>query len=98
MSGAQLALSSAVTPQTMATVLSNLRAKGLIHREPSAVHAKVLIVTVTEEGRALLDRAYEEVIALERAFNEAFSPTEHKMLCELLERATAVLAQPPPEV
>jgi DNA-binding MarR family transcriptional regulator len=57
------------------------------------VHAKVQIATLTTEGRALLDHAYQEVIILERALTDAFTPAEHASLCALLERATAVLTQ-----
>ena len=91
MSGSQLARSCGVTQQSMSSVLTNMETKGLVHRRPSPVHAKVQIVTLTDEGRALLDRAYEEVAILERALTDAFTPSEHAALCELLERATAVL-------
>ncbi|RKN77631.1 MarR family transcriptional regulator [Streptomyces klenkii] len=93
MSGAQLARSCGVTQQSMSSVLANMETKGLIRREASPVHAKVQIATLTEEGQALLDRAYQEVTILERALTDAFTPSEHAALCELLERATSVLAQ-----
>ncbi|MFH9085001.1 MarR family winged helix-turn-helix transcriptional regulator [Streptomyces sp. NPDC017673] len=93
MSGAQLARSCGVTQQSMSSVLTNMEAKGLIRREASPVHAKVQIATLTAEGQAVLDRAYQEVIVLERALTDAFTPSEHAALCELLERATAVLIQ-----
>jgi DNA-binding MarR family transcriptional regulator len=91
MSGAQLARSCGVTQQTMASVMANLEAKGLIRREVSAVHAKVQIATLTDRGETLLDRAYQEVIVLERALTDAFSPAEHASICDLLDRATTVL-------
>ncbi|MCL8016191.1 MarR family transcriptional regulator [Streptomyces sp. AS02] len=93
MSGAQLARSCGVTQQSMSSVLSNMETKELIRRETSPVHAKVQIATLTDEGQALLDRAYQEVIILERALVGAFTPSEHASLCELLERATTVLIQ-----
>jgi DNA-binding MarR family transcriptional regulator len=93
MSGAQLARSCGVTQQSMSSVLANMETKDLILREASPVHAKVQIATLTEAGRALLDRAYQEVIILERALTEAFTPAEHAALCSLLERATEVLIQ-----
>ncbi|MFD7136381.1 MarR family winged helix-turn-helix transcriptional regulator [Streptomyces sp. NPDC059894] len=92
MSGAQLARACGVTQQTMATVLTGVQKKGLIAREASPVHAKVLVASLTEEGERLLSRAYEEVVVLERALGDAFTPAEHAALCDLLERATAVLA------
>ena len=93
MSGAQLARSCGVTQQSMSSVLTNMETKGLIHRRTSPVHAKVQIAALTDEGRALLDRAYQEVVILERALADAFTPAEHATLCELLERATTVLVQ-----
>jgi DNA-binding MarR family transcriptional regulator len=97
MSGAQLARACGVTQQTMATVLTGLQKKDLIVREPSPVHAKVMIATPTEQGRRLLDRAYQEVIVLERALTDAFTPAEHTAFCELLDRATAILVQQTPQ-
>jgi DNA-binding MarR family transcriptional regulator len=91
MSGAQLARSAGVTQQTMATVLSGLEAKQLITRQPSPVHAKVLIAALTEQGQEMLDHAYQEVSALELAFADTFTPAEHGALSDLLERATTVL-------
>ncbi|MCX4804291.1 MarR family winged helix-turn-helix transcriptional regulator [Streptomyces sp. NPDC058682] len=91
MSGAQLARSCGVTQQSMSSVLTNMEGKGLIRRESSPVHAKVQIATLSNEGRALLDRAYQEVAVLEEALTDAFTPSEHAMLCTLLERATSVL-------
>ncbi|MER6344576.1 MarR family winged helix-turn-helix transcriptional regulator [Streptomyces sp. NPDC001595] len=93
LSGAQLARSCGVTQQSMSSVLTNMETKGLIRRETSPVHAKVQIATLTDEGQALLDRAYQEVVVLERALTDAFTPAEHAALCELLERATTVLTQ-----
>ena len=39
----------------------------------------------------MLERAYQEVSALERAFADTFTPAEHAALSDLLERATTVL-------
>jgi DNA-binding MarR family transcriptional regulator len=96
MSGAQLARACGVTQQTMATVLTGLQNKELIERQPSPVHAKVMIATLSEQGQEVLDRAYQEVIVLERALTEAFTPAEAQAFCELLERATGILIQQTP--
>ncbi|MEU0206384.1 MarR family winged helix-turn-helix transcriptional regulator [Streptomyces canus] len=93
LSGAQLARRCGVTQQSMSSVLTNMESKELIRREASPVHAKVQIATLTDKGQAVLERAYQEVIVLERALTDAFTPSEHKALCELLERATTVLVQ-----
>jgi MarR family transcriptional regulator, organic hydroperoxide resistance regulator len=96
MSGAQLARACGVTQQSMASVLTGLRNKGLIDRQPSAVHAKVMVTTLTAAGRRLLDRAYQEVNVLERALTDRFSRDEHRQFCELLDRATATLIEQTP--
>jgi MarR family transcriptional regulator, organic hydroperoxide resistance regulator len=96
MSGAQLARAAGVTQQTMAAVLSGLEGKQMITRQPSPVHAKVMMAELTRQGRDVLNRAYQEVNALERAFAGTFTTAEHSALCSLLERATAILiAQTP---
>jgi DNA-binding MarR family transcriptional regulator len=96
MSGAQLARSAGVTQQTMAAVLTGLEAKQLITRQPSPVHAKVQIAALTDQGQEVLDRAYQEVNVLERAFADTFTPAERGTLRDLLERATAVLTAQTP--
>ncbi|NJP91830.1 MarR family transcriptional regulator [Nonomuraea sp. FMUSA5-5] len=96
MSGAQLARACGVTQQSMATVLTGMQNKGLINRQPSPVHAKVMIATLTPAGRSLLDRAYQEVIVLERALTDRFTPDERELFCEFLDRATATLIEQTP--
>lgn len=96
MSGAQLARACGVTQQSMASVLTGLQNKGLIDRRPSPVHAKVLITTLTEAGGDLLDRAYKEVIVLERALTDRFTADEHRQFCQFLDRATATLIEQTP--
>jgi len=71
--------------------LGGLQAKGLIDRHGSTDHAKVQIASLTEDGRALLERAFREVSILERALTASFSAEEYSSVCELLERATKVL-------
>ena len=91
-SGAQLARICAVTPQTMATVLANLEAKGLIQRTPSSVHQKVLVTKLTRSGLSLVRKADAKAKAIEDRLAEAFDPDERATLAALLERAIKVLA------
>ncbi|MEU4341710.1 hypothetical protein AB0H00_10620 [Nocardia sp. NPDC023852] len=55
-----------------------------------------MITTLTATGRDLLDRAYQEVVVLERALTHRFAPDEHALFCEFLDRATATLAEQTP--
>jgi len=93
MSGAQLARACGVTQQSMATVLTGMQNKGLVDRQPSPVHAKVMITTLTDAGNDLLDHAYQQVIVLERALTDRFTPDERELFCEFLDRATATLVE-----
>ncbi|MGQ0838315.1 MarR family winged helix-turn-helix transcriptional regulator [Actinokineospora sp.] len=90
-SGAQLARICAVTPQTMATVLSNLEAKGLVTRTPSSVHQKVFVTKLTRAGNALIKRADVKAHAVEDRLVAEFSDDERRLLADLLERAIKVL-------
>lgn len=96
MSGAQLARACGVTQQSMATVLTGMQAKGLIDRQASPVHARVMIATLTDVGRRHLDGAYREVNVLEKAFVDRFTPAEHRQFCDLLDRATETLIEQTP--
>jgi DNA-binding MarR family transcriptional regulator len=91
LSGAQLARACGVSQQSMATVLGTLQGKELISRTVSPAHAKVLVTDLTESGRAVLKRAYQDVSTLETELTRAFRPAEYTALCELLERATSTL-------
>ncbi|MFC8720963.1 MarR family winged helix-turn-helix transcriptional regulator [Kitasatospora sp. NPDC057198] len=97
LSGAQLARACGVTQQSMGGVLTGLQAKELIERRPSTAHAKVLLARLTAPGRDLLDRAYQEVVVLERALTDRFTPEEHRRFCEYLDRATATLVEQTPD-
>lgn len=91
MSAAQLARGCSVTPQTMMTVLSNLESKGFVHREPSAVHQKVLVTTLTRSGRAVLRKADAAALAVEQEMADQFSARELELLRSMLESAISSL-------
>ncbi|WP_454295342.1 MarR family winged helix-turn-helix transcriptional regulator [Salana multivorans] len=94
-SSSQLARVAAVTPQTMGTTLDKLEAKGLVRREPSSLHRKVLVVTLTPAGEALVLRADEVARAVEQRLGEAFSDQERTLLRDLLQRAATALRGDP---
>ncbi|MBD0691319.1 MarR family winged helix-turn-helix transcriptional regulator [Streptomyces sp. CBMA123] len=91
MSGAQLARECMVTPQTMTTILTNLENKGLITRETSSVHQKVLVAKLTRSGRALAKKADVLARGVEQRLADAFDDGEQAQLRELLERSAAAL-------
>jgi DNA-binding MarR family transcriptional regulator len=93
-SAAQLARACQVTPQSMATVLENLEAKGLIVRQLSALHQRVRETRLTAEGKRTLAEADQAVLTLERRLAAAFDAEELAALRESLERAAVALATP----
>ncbi|WP_233425429.1 MarR family winged helix-turn-helix transcriptional regulator [Gordonia otitidis] len=96
-SSAQLARVAAVTAQTMGQTLDKLEAKGLVTRKPSKVHRKVLVVSLTPAGEALVLRADEAPRAIEQRLGQAFTDAERAQLRDLLQRATASLRGDAPE-
>ena len=67
MSAAQLARECMVTPQTMATVLTNLEKADLVVREPSELHQKVVVNRATRAGRAIVKKADKAALRVEDA-------------------------------
>ncbi|MFC8506969.1 MarR family winged helix-turn-helix transcriptional regulator [Streptomyces sp. NPDC057411] len=91
MSAAQLARECMVTPQTMATVLTNLEKADLVFREPSELHQKVVVNRATRAGRAIAKKADKAALAVEGALGAEFTPEERAQFEEYLERSITVL-------
>ncbi|MFI9646570.1 MarR family winged helix-turn-helix transcriptional regulator [Streptomyces sp. NPDC052040] len=91
MSAAQLARESMVTPQTMSTVLANLEKHGLMEREPSPLHQKVIVNKLTRAGRAVLKKADKEAVRVEDGLRAEFTPKEFEQFEDYLERAIKTL-------
>jgi len=92
MSSAQLARHSFVTAQSMADLIGALEARGLIERYRDRTDRRRLVVALTAEGRALLDRYREEVTALEASMVTGLLPDEVAMLRRALNTCRANLA------
>src|SRR5579862_320085 len=67
MSSAQLARNSFVTAQSMADMITALEGRRLIERHRDKSDKRRLVVSLTDEGRAMLDRCRDEIAALEAA-------------------------------
>jgi DNA-binding MarR family transcriptional regulator len=92
MSSAQLARHSFVTAQSMADLISALEARGLIERHRDRADRRRLVVALTAEGRALLDRYRDEVAALEASMVAGLPPDEVAALRRALNTCHANLA------
>ncbi|MDQ0986290.1 MarR family winged helix-turn-helix transcriptional regulator [Streptomyces sp. V2I9] len=93
MSAAQLARESMVTPQTMSTVLANLEKHGLMEREPSPLHQKVIVNKLTRAGRAVLKKADKEAVRVEDGLRAEYTPEEFEQFENFLERAIKKLGE-----
>ncbi|MFI9243555.1 MarR family winged helix-turn-helix transcriptional regulator [Streptomyces sp. NPDC053086] len=73
-----------VRPQAMASTLAGLTHRGLVSRCPDATDGRRVVVSLTEEGRAVLEqRRSESVSRLARALEE-FTPRERQALHDVL--------------
>ncbi|MEU6548929.1 MarR family transcriptional regulator [Streptomyces sp. NPDC046915] len=69
-----------VRPQAMATTLAGLEQRGLVRRTPDAADGRRAIVSITDEGRAMLEeRRSESVGRLAEALDE-LAPEERASL------------------
>lgn len=94
MSSAQLARLSFVTAQSMADMITTLEARALIERHRDGADKRRLVVALTDEGRALLDRQRAEVDALEDVMLTGLSELEIKSLREALITCRANVSPP----
>jgi DNA-binding MarR family transcriptional regulator len=95
MSSAQLARSSFVTAQSMADMITALEDRALIKRHRDQTDRRRLVVALTDEGRALLDRCRDEVDALEATMLTGLSVAQTKALRGVLATCYANLSKAP---
>jgi DNA-binding MarR family transcriptional regulator len=89
-STAQLAAAERVRPQSMAQVLAELDAQGLIRRNPDPTDGRRTLIELTETGRqALLEDRNRREGWLAQAIEEGFSIEEQAVL----RRAVGLLAR-----
>ncbi|MFF4156125.1 MarR family winged helix-turn-helix transcriptional regulator [Streptomyces sp. NPDC001678] len=77
---AELMRSSMVTSGAITQRLDRLEARGLVTRTRSDHDGRSVVVSLTDEGRALIDRALPDHIATEERLLAALSPAEREAL------------------
>jgi len=85
LSSARLARAHHVSPQTMNELIANLVARGLLQRKEDPDNRRVLLVSLTEAGRDLLEGCDRKVDVLETEFFSSFNTADHGMFRKLLE-------------
>jgi DNA-binding MarR family transcriptional regulator len=95
MSSAQLAVRSFVKPQSAHQTVTELETMGYIKREPDEFNRVILRITLTVEGRVLLESCDGAVDQLEEQMFEGFHGTEPLKLQHLLNRCIRNLSPQP---
>lgn len=91
LSGAALARTSFVTPQTMNQIIVGLEAEGLIARQPHPEHGRILQISLTPAGLAKVQQAHERVLRIEAVMTAPLSTAEQTQLADLLQRCAEAL-------
>jgi DNA-binding MarR family transcriptional regulator len=92
-SASALARACLVTPQTIATVLTNLEGKELVSRRPHPWHRNATELALTSSGRRLLEQADAVASGIEQRIAGAFTDAEQAQLIEMLGRVSEALAE-----
>jgi DNA-binding MarR family transcriptional regulator len=83
-SGAELARGLNISPQAMNGILATLEGDGLIERHPHPTHGRIRQVTLTDEGRRLVDASRPTVDRLERMLEQGYSEAQVAAIREWL--------------
>lgn len=92
LSSAELARLTAVTPQTMNTLVHQLLERELLTRRPHPTHGKVVILQLSEQGRRILDRATPAVRAVEHTALTGLTQRETRIVTTWLAELTSRFA------
>jgi len=83
---AELMRSAMVTSGAITQRLDRLQARGLVTRTPSAADGRVVHVTLTEDGRALIDQALPDHVDTESRLLAALTDTQRDALAKTLRK------------
>lgn len=92
LTSAQLARHSFVRPQTMHEMITSLDERGFIERVRDPDNRRVLLISLTQLGRTMVEKYDEEVRQLEEQMLAGLSAHQRKILQEALEASRQNLA------
>lgn len=92
MASAELARRCFVKPQTMHEILGGYERRGLVHKEIGSNNRRVLLVSLTEEGKKLLIRCQPAFRELEECMLQDMSPGQRIVFRESLQHSYALLS------
>lgn len=76
-----------LTSGTVTTVIDSLEKRNLVERQPHPEDRRKVLVSITNAGRAVLDRYLPEAVAIQTAMLGGLNDDELQTLSELLTRA-----------
>lgn len=86
-----------VTTASVTSLLDTLERRGLVERKPDPTDRRKLLVEITPDGAALVDRFLPEVVALQTAALAGLTEPQRRQLVKLLATVDAGLAALDPE-
>lgn len=97
-SNAQLAERSLISPQSANEMIKLMEKKGWVEREPDPSHGRIVRLSLTAAGQALLDEAHSHISRLEAGMLAKLSPTQrsalHQNLRQVLHALSAIMIDP----
>jgi len=76
-----------LTPPSVTALTRRLVQSGLMHRQSHSEDSRVALLSLTDEGRALLQQLYEEQLRQMERLLEGLTSEEQELFLYLLERA-----------
>ena len=92
MTSAELARRCFVKPQTMHEIISGYVQRGLVRKQPDPVSRRTLLVSLTDEGQAVLRRCQPAIDELENRMMEDLSPGQRLSFREYLQHGVSALS------
>jgi DNA-binding MarR family transcriptional regulator len=75
-----------VTTASVTSLVDTLERRGLVSRTPDPDDRRRVLVALTDEGRALIDRVLPEVVTLQTAVMNGLTEPQRKQLLILLDK------------
>jgi DNA-binding MarR family transcriptional regulator len=89
LSPGQLTAETMVTSGTMTNRIDRLEARSLVRRRPDPADGRGVLVGLTDDGRAVVDTALEDLLSRERPLLAGLMPAEASSLAAQLRRLVA---------
>lgn len=97
-SNAQLAERSMISPQSANEMIKLMDKKGWVERQPDPTHGRIVRLSLTATGQALLDQAHDQVARLETAMLSKLTAGQrgalHQNLRQMLHALSAIMIDP----